>query len=520
MLVQLDQFEGPLGLLLYLIRKEEMDIYDIEIHRITSQYLSYIKQLPSLDLEQAGEFCAMAASLIQIKSKMLLPNYDENGEEIEEEDPRKPLVQKLLEYQKYQEASKDLYERPLLGRDTWKRGKKEQIDGEDGGVELEESALFSLIACYRSVVKKAAKANHKVAARFQTIASRILELTERIRPGKKVTLKQLMRPDEWTSTKYLITFLSTLELGKLGYVKLFQADDCGDIHIEGKKEIAGDVVARVAEYDDDSAPEAFQQAIIDQVEKSDGPQLSLVQDSETSEDDEMASDEDIFAAELEDRGADNDFVSQAREDYSDAAEDIDIDAINAIVGKTLDNGGYKPEDEINAEQSLVETDNAQLEAGDQENQDSKDMREASTEDESSALFSEDEAEFEASEALTDDSAELFSEASENTSLDESQNTNLETPDVLELLQNSQTEDSSSKESGNDVAHQVERLGAALAIFDTDLDEAKDIDTTNNVDESAELFSSPQADSVDETATTTDEELLELDNKDEVKNFEL
>ena len=103
MLVQLDQFEGPLGLLLYLIRKEEMDIYDIEIHRITSQYLSYIKQLPSLDLEQAGEFCAMAASLIQIKSKMLLPNYDENGEEIEEEDPRKPLVQKLLEYQKYQE---------------------------------------------------------------------------------------------------------------------------------------------------------------------------------------------------------------------------------------------------------------------------------------------------------------------------------------------------------------------------------------------------------------------------------
>ena len=73
---------------------------------------------------------------------------------------------------------------------------------------------------------------------------------------------------------------------------------------------------------------------------------------------------------------------------------------------------------------------------------------------------------------------------------------------------------------NDVAHQVERLGAALAIFDTDLDEAKDIDTTNNVDESAELFSSPQADSVDETATTTDEEMLELDNKDEVKNFEL
>ena len=115
--IQTENFSGPLGLLLYLIRREEMDIFNINIHQITSQYLEYIKTMKKLDLEFAGEFIAMAASLIQIKSKMLLPNYNEDGEEIESEDPRKELVQKLLEYQKYQEAAHQIYQRPLVGRD-------------------------------------------------------------------------------------------------------------------------------------------------------------------------------------------------------------------------------------------------------------------------------------------------------------------------------------------------------------------------------------------------------------------
>jgi segregation and condensation protein A len=104
--VQLPKFEGPLALLLYLIRKEEMDIMDIKIHEITGQYLEYIKLMKELDLEVAGEFVAMASTLIHIKSRMLLPQYDENGEIVANEDPRKELVQKLLEYQKYQEAAK------------------------------------------------------------------------------------------------------------------------------------------------------------------------------------------------------------------------------------------------------------------------------------------------------------------------------------------------------------------------------------------------------------------------------
>ena len=105
LLIQLERFEGPMGLLLHLIRKEEMDIFDIKINEITTQYLEYIKLMKELDLEVAGEFVAMAATLIHIKSRMLLPQYDENGEVVENADPRKELVQRLLEYQKFQEAA-------------------------------------------------------------------------------------------------------------------------------------------------------------------------------------------------------------------------------------------------------------------------------------------------------------------------------------------------------------------------------------------------------------------------------
>src|SRR5271154_6867759 len=122
--IQLDRFEGPLSLLLYLIRKNELDIYDIPINAITQQYLEYIQIMKELNLEVAGEFIAMAATLIFIKSKMLVPQYDANGEEIAD-DPRKELVQQLVEYQKYQEAGKELYKRPLVGRDIWLRGQKE-----------------------------------------------------------------------------------------------------------------------------------------------------------------------------------------------------------------------------------------------------------------------------------------------------------------------------------------------------------------------------------------------------------
>ncbi|MBL7670569.1 MAG: segregation/condensation protein A [Bdellovibrionaceae bacterium] len=247
--VQLPKFEGPLALLLYLIRKEEMDIMDIKIHEITGQYLKFLKLMKELDLEVAGEFVAMASTLIHIKSRMLLPQYDENGEIVANEDPRKELVQKLLEYQKYQEAAKLLYERPLVGRDVWLRGVRETLVPQEEEIEIEENALFGLISIYRKLLRTVKNKIHTVTAKTQSIASRILEIRERLIIGHRVAMMELITDMQGRSTQVLITFLSLLELGKLGFVNLYQSEAYAEIWIEANRIIDSDVITRVEEYD-------------------------------------------------------------------------------------------------------------------------------------------------------------------------------------------------------------------------------------------------------------------------------
>lgn len=252
----LPKFEGPLDLLLYLIRKEEMDIFDIKIHEITRQYMEYIKRMRELDLEVAGEFISMASTLIHIKSRMLLPQYNDQGEVVETEDPRKELVQRLLEYQKYQEAAKTLNERPLVGRDIWLRGSREAIKPPEDEIVLEENALFSLIASYRKALKSFQRKIHRVAQKAQSIAQRILEMKEHLIPGRRVTLRELLSATEDRTRQILITFLSLLELGKMGFVSLYQSETYGDIYIDTKKDIASDVISRVEEFDGLKSEEA------------------------------------------------------------------------------------------------------------------------------------------------------------------------------------------------------------------------------------------------------------------------
>ncbi|MCK5553947.1 MAG: segregation/condensation protein A, partial [Deltaproteobacteria bacterium] len=138
--VKLEIFEGPLDLLLHLIRRNQVDIYDIPIATITDQYLDYLSLMKALNLDVAGEFLLMAATLLQIKSKMLLPSLPEEGEE--EEDPRAELVNRLLEYEKYKEAAARLHERDILERDTFVPGKQVE-ESEEGG--LVEVGVFELI---------------------------------------------------------------------------------------------------------------------------------------------------------------------------------------------------------------------------------------------------------------------------------------------------------------------------------------------------------------------------------------
>lgn len=311
--VQLQQFEGPLDLLLYLIRKEEMDIFNINIVEITKQYFDFIKLMKEFDLEVAGDFIAMASALIHIKSKMLLPQYDENGEVLEQEDPRRELVQKLLEYEKFKEASKSLYERPLLNRDVWARGLREKIEVKDDEIELEDKALFSLIGSYRRVLTVLNKKIHKVAIKLQSISSRIVEIKEFLRPGTTIRMVEMFSQNlgeqVQRSRQALITFLSLLELGKLGYVSLYQTDVYGDIHVQTKKEIEDDVLSRVEEYghinNEELAQNLFSKADFNEeeiIEESERPaDAALIGTSTEIESviNEMATDEEILAAEME-----------------------------------------------------------------------------------------------------------------------------------------------------------------------------------------------------------------------------
>lgn len=316
--IQLPRFEGPLDLLLYLIRKEEMNIMEIEIHKITTQYLEFIQLMKELDLEVAGEFVAMAATLLQIKSKLLLPTYDENGEIVESEDPRKELVQRLLEYEKYKEAAKALLDRPWLGRDIWTRGVREKLGEVEEEIVLEDNALFSLIAMYRGVLRLAKKKIHQVTAKTQSIASRIMELKKYLIVGEKVSFFSIIEGAEDMLRQKLITFLSLLELGKLGFANLYQTDVYQDIWVETTRPIENDVVSRVEEYDkihsNETADELFAKVEVQEHELHDKVahddtenEEFILKDSfrEESEEEslfsseEVASDEEILQAEKE-----------------------------------------------------------------------------------------------------------------------------------------------------------------------------------------------------------------------------
>ena len=304
--VHLERFEGPLGLLLHLIREQEMDIFNININHITRQYLEYIKTMRRLDLEVAGEFIAMAATLIHIKSRMLLPQYTEEGESIVE-DPRRDLVQKLLEYKKIKELSVDLYKLPLLGRDVYPRGWREDVESlEEGELVLEEKPLFSLIASYRNVLKNMTKTIHRVFGDMQSISGRILEIKDLLLVGKRILFGDLITDHSREKGQVLATFLSLLELAKMGFVSLFQSAPFADLHIEALKPIDRDIITQVESYDsvnaEQKAIEIFNEAhlslneseIMSDDEVAPGEIVVVEPFAEAATDEEIAAEEDVL----------------------------------------------------------------------------------------------------------------------------------------------------------------------------------------------------------------------------------
>lgn len=232
--VELDVFEGPMDLLLYLIKKDEIDIYDIPIESITKQYMSYLETLKMLNIGLAGEFLVMAANLCYIKSRMMLPKHVQPPEEdADEEDPRWDLIRQLIEYKKFKEAAHFLGKKEAEQQDRFTR-KPEKIEtGEDEQRPLSgELGIFDLIRAFQNILDRFEEGDlgEIVDDRF-TVSDRIDHLLNRVPPGGSVRFSSLFE-EAVTKGEMIVTFLAVLELMKLNYFRVRQEIILGEIELQ------------------------------------------------------------------------------------------------------------------------------------------------------------------------------------------------------------------------------------------------------------------------------------------------
>jgi segregation and condensation protein A len=233
--VKLEVFEGPLDLLLFLIKRDEIDIYDISIERITRQYLEYLQAFKELNIEVAGEFVVMAANLIYWKSRSLLPaDQQPPDEDADEDDPRWELIRQLIEYKKFKEAAVHLHTREL---------EQERIFGRTGTLNHElavaplrlgEVGIFQLIHAFQNVIKRveAREELREILDEQFTVSDKIEIILRRVAGGARLRFSDLFESVA-SRVETVVTFLALLELIRLKQVRAIQADPLGEIEIAG-----------------------------------------------------------------------------------------------------------------------------------------------------------------------------------------------------------------------------------------------------------------------------------------------
>ncbi len=244
---KLNVFEGPLDLLLHLIEKNKVDIYDIPIVTITEQYLAYVSEMQERDMDVMSEFLVMAGTLLQIKSKMLLPR--EQTEEEEEEDPRAELVRRLLEYKMYKyaalelkdmelDASHNLYKKPTIPKEV-----EEYREEVDPAELVDGLTLSKLNDIFRSIMRKQVDKIDPIRSKFGTIEKeeiniedRMVQIREEVRGLKGINFRTLLEAQP-TRMNIIITFMSILELMKVGAITIRQEETFGEIVIDSLDEI-------------------------------------------------------------------------------------------------------------------------------------------------------------------------------------------------------------------------------------------------------------------------------------------
>ncbi len=226
---RLDVFEGPLDLLLYLLKRDEIEIIDIPIEHITRQYIDYLNVMTMLDLNIAGEFIVMAATLMMIKSRMLLPEDERPEIEEDDDDPRWELVRQLIEYKKFKEAASQLSALEQRRADMFDRADADVLPEPEGGLTLAEVSIFELLAAFNETLKRARSEDFKeIHADTFTVADKIESILTAVRRHPDQRFVQLF-PENAGRHEIVCTFLALLELIRLRQVRVAQDRHFGDI---------------------------------------------------------------------------------------------------------------------------------------------------------------------------------------------------------------------------------------------------------------------------------------------------
>jgi len=230
--VKLEIFEGPLDLLLYLIKRDELDIYDISIERITRQYLEYLQAFKELNIEVAGEFIVMAANLLYIKSRSLLPvDQQPPEEEAEEDDPRWELIRQLIEYKKFKEAAAQLHDRAVGQENIFVRGGISTSESVRP-LLLDEVGIFQLINAFQNVIKRveAREELQQIFGENYTVSDKIEVILARVSEGGTLKFSELFA-EMASRVEIVVAFLALLELIRLKQVRAIQPGQFGEIEI-------------------------------------------------------------------------------------------------------------------------------------------------------------------------------------------------------------------------------------------------------------------------------------------------
>jgi segregation and condensation protein A len=231
--VKLEIFEGPLDLLLYLIKRDEIDIYDISLERITKQYLEYLRAFKELNIDVAGEFVVMAANLIYWKSRSLLPVDQQTPEDdAEEDDPRWELIRQLIEYKKFKEAAEKLQLRQLEQEKIFFRSGNAPLLSPSAPLRLGEVGIFQLINAFQTVLKRveARESLQEIFGENFTVSDKIDQILQRVASGASVPFSKLFATAA-SRVEIVVTFLALLELIRLKQVRALQHDPFDEIEI-------------------------------------------------------------------------------------------------------------------------------------------------------------------------------------------------------------------------------------------------------------------------------------------------